>query len=142
MSGSSSSDSSSDRRGSSSAYLQQHGIHELFEYLCSQLVYHKPKDPRAFLAKEMRQIQEQRAAGGKGTGSSALSLYTTDDFSVLFRMLDPLNQGALSSKQVAKAVRDLGLDPEKAATAGTLDLKTEDKKYDVQAFTRICQAAQ
>ena len=124
------------------AYLAEHKIHEVMEYLCAQLVYHKPADPRAFLADELRNLQSKRGAASSGAAGpalpgSALSLFSEGDYAVMFGMLDPLNEGTLSARQVHKAVLDLGLDPAKAGVDPTVQ-----QSYNVESFKKICLAAQ
>jgi len=120
------------------AYLEQHKIPELMEYLCAQLVYAKPADPAAFLASELRALQskQQASAGGKALPSSALSLFSDSELGVMFGMLDPLNTGTLSAKQVHKAVIDLGLDPARAGVDPTVQ-----QRYNVDAFKKACKQA-
>ena len=118
-------------------YLAANKIHELMEYLCAQLVYAQPADPTAFLAAELRALQAQGGAPGAPLPSSALSLFTPADLATMFTMLDPLGKGTLSAKQVHKAVSDLGLNPSKAGVDPTVQ-----QSYNLEAFTKICLAAQ
>ncbi len=121
------------------AYLDQHKIPQLMEYLCAQLVYAKPADPAAFLAAELRQLQSKQTSGasGKTLPSSALALFNDSELTSMFGMLDPLNTGTLSAKQVHKAVQDLGLDPTKAGVDPTVQ-----QRFNVDAFKKAIKAAQ
>jgi hypothetical protein len=117
--------------------LEQHQIPALMEYLCAQLVYKKPADPASFLATELRALQSKQQAGSKALPSSALSLFNDDELVVMFGMLDPLNTGTLSAKQVYKAVQDLGLDPARAGVDPAVQ-----QRFNVDAFKKACKAAQ
>lgn len=118
-------------------YLADHKIHELMEFLCAQLVYAQPADPTAFLAAELRALQAKGGAPGAALPSSALSLFSAADFTTMFSMLDPLGKGTLSAKQVHKAVSDLGLNASKAGVDPTVQ-----QSYNLEAFKKICEAAQ
>lgn len=117
------------------AYLQEHNIHAILEYLCAQLVYAKPSDPTAFLASELRKLQSQKLEGA--VPSAALTLFADADFDVMFQMMDPLGRGALTAKQVHKAITDLGLDPAKARVDPAVQ-----QNYNLDSFKKACQAAQ
>lgn len=120
-------------------YLADHNIHGIMEYLCAQLVYSKPADPVSFLAGELRKLQSKKGSGSSTTGvpSSALSLFTEADFDVMFQMMDPHNKGTLTSRQVHKAINDLGLDQTKAKVDPTVE-----QNYNLESFRKICIMAQ
>ena len=122
----------------SEAYLAEHNIHGVLEFLCAQLVYAKPADPTAFLAAELRKLQSQKGAtSNSAVPSSALSMFNDADFDVMFQMMDPINKGTLTAKQVYKASNDLGLDQKKANVDPTVE-----QNYNLESFKKICQAAQ
>jgi hypothetical protein len=116
-------------------YLEQHHLHQILEYLCAQLVYAKPADPKAFLASELRKLQSKRGADGI-VPTSALTLFSDTDFEVMFRMMDPVNKGTLTAKQVHKAISDLGLDANKTKVDPTVDAN-----YNIETFKKVCQEA-
>ena len=126
----------------SEQYLKDHNIHGILEFLCAQLVYAKPADPTAFLAAELRKLQAAKG-GVAGVGavsavpSTALSMFNEADFDVMFQMMDPVNRGSLTAKQVYKAISDLGLSHEKAKVDPTVE-----QNYSLQQFKEICQRAQ
>jgi len=99
-------DAKDDRRQQAADYMEDNNIPLLFEKLCTQLVYHKPEEPKAFLVKELQNMQKQRRSE-----MTRLTLLTSEDLDTMFHMLDPVGKGELQGRQVVKALAGLGLKP-------------------------------
>jgi hypothetical protein len=116
-----------DRRTQAADYLEDHNISLLFNKLCTQLVYHKPDDPKGFLVKEIQKMQQQTSE------MTRLTLLTSEDIDTMFRMLDPIGTGALQGHQIIKALAGLGL---QAATEIVAD-----DTFNVTKFMQIVTAS-
>jgi DNA-binding phage protein len=68
---------------------------KLVQMLTAQLLFHKPKDPRAFLLDLLTKIKAQ----------GAKHLLTKQDVETMFGMFDITNQGTLSKQQAYQAVK-------------------------------------
>jgi len=121
-----------DRRKEGALYLQRHNIHNLLQRLCTSLVYNKPDDPRAFLIKQLQLLQNDKQSNNNKL--SCNSLFTEQDFETMFKMMDPLNKGTLSSKQVSKGLEELGL--------GGRNVKViEGVNFTLDQFIKLCVEA-
>lgn len=92
-------DSADVTRRATAEYMEKHRLQELFAHLTQLVVYHQPEDPRAFLTEEIRKIQ---ANGGKPEG-----LFTEDDLSTMFDIIDATNQGTISVEQLRRSCVNL-----------------------------------
>lgn len=93
-----------DPRQQAATYLAKHGIDQLLQKLCTQLVFHKPEDPNLFLIEKLKQIQ---ATPGQDIG--ALSLFEAKDYDTVFGMMDPMGSGEISQQQLLKALADMDI---------------------------------
>jgi hypothetical protein len=51
-----------DPRVRAELYMQTHGIKELFETLGTQLLFHRPQDPRQFLIEKLNELKKNKGA--------------------------------------------------------------------------------
>jgi hypothetical protein len=49
-----------DPRVRANLYMQTHGVKELFEGLATLLLFHRPADPRAFIAEHLAELQRAK----------------------------------------------------------------------------------
>ncbi|CBZ25989.1 conserved hypothetical protein [Leishmania mexicana MHOM/GT/2001/U1103] len=78
-------------------YVQNHKLNELFGHLLQLVLYHRPDDPRAFLAEEVRKIREEKVS----------SLFTERDLETMFEMIDVTAQRWITVAQLRNTCRNL-----------------------------------
>ncbi|KAG5489288.1 hypothetical protein GH5_00153 [Leishmania sp. Ghana 2012 LV757] len=79
-------------------YIQDHKLNELFGHLLQLVLYHRPDDPRAFLAEEVRKIREEKVSS---------SLFTERDLETMFEMIDVTAQRWITVAQLRNTCRNL-----------------------------------
>ncbi|AYU83496.1 hypothetical protein, conserved [Leishmania donovani] len=87
-------------------YIQEHKLNELFGHLLQLVLYHRPDDPRAFLAEEVRRIREEKVSS---------SLFTERDLETMFETIDVTAQRWITVAQLRNTCRNLAT----ASSAGT-----------------------
>jgi hypothetical protein len=80
-------------------YLYKHQILELFEDLCTQLIYDKPPDVRSYLIQALKDRKNQGPAGH--------SVFTDSEIKNVFTMFDLKQEKALNKKQCKEALRTM-----------------------------------
>lgn len=88
-------------RDAAAAYIKKHNLQALFSHLLQLLAYNKPADPRAFLRAEVKKMQ----SGGPGSGPT--DLFSDDDLSTMFDMIDVTRQKKISRQQLLNACRNV-----------------------------------
>lgn len=86
-------------RDAASAYIEKHRIQELFAHLLQLVAYHKPENPRAFLSAEVKKMQ--------GASAQPTDLFTPEDLSTMFDMIDVTRQKKISRQQLINACRNV-----------------------------------
>ncbi|KAG5463971.1 hypothetical protein LSCM1_00147 [Leishmania martiniquensis] len=79
-------------------YIQDHKLSELFGHLLQLVLYHRPDDPRTFLAEEVRKIREEKVSS---------SLFTERDLETMFEMIDVTAQRWITVAQLRNTCRNL-----------------------------------
>ncbi|CAJ1037824.1 hypothetical protein Q4I30_007913 [Leishmania utingensis] len=79
-------------------YVQDHQLNELFGHLLQLVLYHRPDDPRAFLAEEVRKIREEKLTS---------PLFTERDLETMFEMIDVTAQRWITVTQLRNTCRNL-----------------------------------
>ncbi|KAI9173108.1 EF-hand calcium-binding domain-containing protein 10 [Blastocladiella emersonii ATCC 22665] len=104
------------------AYLDQHQVVPVLHRLVELLVYHQPDNPRAFMARHLRDLHAVRTAGGTSAAvagkAPGLALFTRENLVNVFKIYDAAGSGVLNQKQFAEAMAFLGI---KKATVPKLD---------------------
>ncbi|RLN51351.1 hypothetical protein BBJ29_008643 [Phytophthora kernoviae] len=85
-------------------YMASHGINELFEGLGTLLLYHRPSNPREFLAQH---LQELRRAKQEQT---PMPFFNEHDLKAMFAAFDMKEQGTITLEQYDQALRNLGIE--------------------------------
>ncbi|KAI9219754.1 hypothetical protein BC828DRAFT_151210 [Blastocladiella britannica] len=91
----------------STNYLEHHKIPAILHRLVELLVYHRPEDPRAFMAKELRDLKAARVA--KSGTNPSFSLFSHADLASLFKIYDSNLTGSMNQKQYTEAMTFLGI---------------------------------
>eukprot|EP00758_Cryptobia_borreli_P003609 Tbor_TRINITY_DN3864_c0_g1::TRINITY_DN3864_c0_g1_i2::g.5653::m.5653 len=81
-------------------YAKEHHINELFSHLVQSLTYTRPENPRQFLRDEIRKMRV----------SAIQSLFTEDDITTMFEMIDVTKQSTISIAQLRNTCRNLAAD--------------------------------
>ena len=89
-----------DQKQKTTQYARDRHIGELFNHLMQAIVYHRPENPREFLREEIQKLQT----------SSTQSLFTDDDLSTMFDMIDVTKQGTISVDQLRNTCRNIAAD--------------------------------
>ena len=74
-------------------YVRAQGVSQLFETMLAAILFHKPKDPKAFLA--------ERLVALKATGKNAF--FVDKDLEVLFGTFDLTRKGSITAEQARGA---------------------------------------
>jgi len=93
-----------DRRKQVDDYLLKYRIDSLFQNLSTLLMYHKPRDPQKFLITELTKRQNDTKNN---------CFFTDNDLETMFKMLDPIDKGVITGKQVSFALENLGISSSK-----------------------------
>ncbi|XP_074644448.1 EF-hand calcium-binding domain-containing protein 10-like [Tubulanus polymorphus] len=86
------------------SYLKQHKLIELFNNMSSQLIYHRPANPREFLINYLDKLQV-----AKKSHLDYPCLFDDANVDSIFGMLDPTNQGYITIQQYRDALETLGI---------------------------------
>ncbi|KAJ3357316.1 EF-hand calcium-binding domain-containing protein 10 [Allomyces javanicus] len=91
-------------------YLEAHQIAPVMHRLMALLVYHRPDDPRAFMAQRLRELHALRV-GNTGKAEST-HLFTRTDLERVYQLHDPAGHGTMTREQFVQAMASLGLAPD------------------------------
>lgn len=116
-----------DRKEVAAKYFEEHKIHQLFELLCTQLVYNKPADPKAFLIQQLQKLKQD-------PNIFKLSLYTEEDIDTIFNLMDPVGRGYLTHDQVIKALTDMAIISSPQQAEGRV---TAEERYNSANFRSV-----
>ena len=109
-----------DPREEALAYLEQHNLLKIFDYLGAKLASEKPSDPNALLVSELTAIMHATARG------NPVTLFSEKDVDALFSVFDITNKGVLSIDQYNQALVYVGVKINKfpLPSTDTVDRKT------------------
>ncbi|KAK7199854.1 hypothetical protein NESM_000033300 [Novymonas esmeraldas] len=79
-------------------YIHDHKLNDLFGHLLQLVLYHRPDDPRTFLAEEVRKIRQEKVSS---------SLFTDRDLETMFEMIDVTAQRWITVAQLRNTCRNL-----------------------------------
>lgn len=96
-------------------YLQDYKLNELFAHLLQLVLYHKPDDPRTFLADEVHKIRSERVSS---------SLFTDKDLATMFEMIDVTSQKWITVPQLRNTCRNLSTGSSGAGRSATSGAET------------------
>lgn len=82
------------REDESKTYLDEHRIPELFNNLTSQLIFHRPDDPKDFMIQTLESLKQART-----TGIDHPCLFDESNIESVFGMLDPNSTGYIRLAQ-------------------------------------------
>ncbi|DBA04406.1 TPA: hypothetical protein N0F65_010002 [Lagenidium giganteum] len=85
-------------------YMQSHGIKELFEGMCTLLLFHRPENPRDFLADHLTDIKKAKLT------HTDLPFFDEKDLDAMFRAFDTTELGFITPQQYEEALRNLGIE--------------------------------
>ncbi|TMW55024.1 hypothetical protein Poli38472_013786 [Pythium oligandrum] len=85
-------------------YMDSHGIKELFDGLGTLLLFHRPENPRAFLAQQLGEMQLAKQ------NQSHVPFFEEQDLDAMFEAFDIKDQGYITPAQYEQALRSLGID--------------------------------
>ncbi|KAH3821003.1 EF-hand calcium-binding domain-containing protein 10-like [Dreissena polymorpha] len=85
-------------------YLQDHKILELFNNMTSQLIFHRPADPKKFMIETMERLQKSQA-----TKRDYPCLFDDSNIQSVYGMLDPTNRGYITLQQYNEALETFGI---------------------------------
>ncbi|KAJ0402347.1 hypothetical protein ATCC90586_006543 [Pythium insidiosum] len=85
-------------------YMQTHGIKELFDGLGTLLLFHRPDEPRAFLAQHLAELQRSKQ------NQSHNAFFEEQDLDAMFASFDINDRGFITPAQYDQALRSLGID--------------------------------
>ncbi|GLE09843.1 hypothetical protein PINS_up021757 [Pythium insidiosum] len=85
-------------------YMQTHGIKELFDGLGTLLLFHRPDEPRAFLAQHLADLQRSKQ------NQSHVAFFEEQDLDAMFASFDVNDQGFITPAQYDQALKSLGID--------------------------------
>ncbi|KAJ0400131.1 hypothetical protein P43SY_009934 [Pythium insidiosum] len=85
-------------------YMQTHGIKELFDGLGTLLLFHRPDEPRAFLAQQLAELQRSKQ------NQSHNAFFEEQDLDAMFASFDINDRGFITPAQYDEALRSLGID--------------------------------
>mmetsp|Transcript_5163 Transcript_5163/g.12417 ORF Transcript_5163/g.12417 Transcript_5163/m.12417 type:complete len:133 (+) Transcript_5163:53-451(+) len=108
-----------DPRREAEEYLEQHNIRGLFKHLSTKLLFAKPEDPKMFLVDELRKVYDCQK-----DNQPIPSMFEDKDLVAMYGMFDVTGSGKISHKQVAQAMRNLGIDDYEAPSEEKVDLAT------------------
>jgi nicotinamidase/pyrazinamidase len=118
-------------RQQAAAYLEEHKIMLLFERLTTLLVYHKPENPRAFIAEQLSLIQHSQKISLKQI--EYLTLFEPTDLEALFRLMDPAESKVVTKQQAQMALSDMRALSDNVAAK----LAAGPEEYGLQAFVKL-----
>lgn len=84
-----------DPRVKAESYLETNKIPQLLEAITSQLLFHKPENPKEFICQYLEQV--------KVTGTPAL--INDQDLDTMFGMFDLTKRGSLTADQANRALK-------------------------------------
>ncbi|KAK6175319.1 hypothetical protein SNE40_013807 [Patella caerulea] len=85
-------------------YLEKHRIMELFNNMTSNLIYHRPDDPKQFMIEILEKLQKSKNSKG-----NCPSLFDDSNIRSVFGILDPTNKGFITLQQYKEAMTTLGV---------------------------------
>ncbi|KAF0684908.1 Aste57867_23152 [Aphanomyces stellatus] len=85
-------------------YLQANKLNEVFQELCTLIMYRRPANPREFIIQQLQIMHAAREC------RSATSFFNETDLSTMFSMFDVTNQGTISIAQYDQGLKSLGID--------------------------------
>ncbi|XP_072026439.1 EF-hand calcium-binding domain-containing protein 10-like [Amphiura filiformis] len=94
---------SNPREKEATNYLDQHKILELFDHITSELIFHRPDNPKAFMLDYIAKTKEART-----TQMDYPCLFDNSNIESVFGMLDPTKKGFISLEQYTQALQTLG----------------------------------
>jgi len=94
-----------DPRRRAEEYLARNNILALFQHISATVLTERPADPKAFVLKELKKIQACQSEG-----MAVPSAFADADLAAMFGMFDVTRCGRITHKQMAQAMKNLGLD--------------------------------
>uniref|UniRef100_K3WBI5 EF-hand domain-containing protein n=1 Tax=Globisporangium ultimum (strain ATCC 200006 / CBS 805.95 / DAOM BR144) TaxID=431595 RepID=K3WBI5_GLOUD len=85
-------------------YTQTHGIKELFEGMGTLLLFHRPENPRQFLAQHLAEIQRAKQS------QVHVPFFEEHDLEAMFAAFDVTDRGYITPEQYDQALKNLGID--------------------------------
>ncbi|XP_070558815.1 EF-hand calcium-binding domain-containing protein 10-like [Ptychodera flava] len=95
----------SPRMEESREYLEKHRIIELFNNMTSQLVFHRPENPKQFMIEVIERLKEART-----TQLDYPCLFDDSNVTSVFGMLDPTKRGFITLAQYKEAMSTVGVE--------------------------------
>ncbi|CAM9442115.1 unnamed protein product [Choristocarpus tenellus] len=113
-----------DPREDARKYIESMGITKLFKELGTRVIYHRPKDPNAFLLEVLQNLRKAKE------GNTPTTFFTPQDIEAMFSMFDPTQRGHIGPSQYEQALKTLGIDkPRTKAPQGKRITKEKFKKW-------------
>lgn len=91
------------RETEANEYLDANRIPELFHNITSQLVFHRPDNPKTFMIDYITKLKE-----GRTTQMNYPCLFDDTNIESVFGMLDPTKKGYISLSQYLEAMNTMG----------------------------------
>ncbi|XP_030839484.1 EF-hand calcium-binding domain-containing protein 10-like [Strongylocentrotus purpuratus] len=91
------------RETETNEYLDTHRIPELFHNITSQLVFHRPENPKTFMIDYISKLKE-----GRTTQMNYPCLFDDTNIDSVFGMLDPTKKGHITLEQYREAMQTMG----------------------------------
>merc|ERR1711860_39840 len=114
------------RDGEAREYLEKHRIVELFNNMTSQLIFHRPDDPKKHMIEVLEKLQKSRASK-----LDYPCLFDDTNIQSVYGMLDPTGRGFITVRQYREALTTLGINEFPDTPEGT-----EDDKITFDLFLR------
>nr|CAH8843246.1 unnamed protein product [Trichobilharzia regenti] len=92
------------RKDEVESYLREHKINDMFQNLTSLLFFHRPENPKQFLAEQLHLLKAAR-----DEYSDPPSLFTEANAESIFNMLDPCEKNAVTLDRYQHALETLGI---------------------------------
>ncbi|KPA80055.1 hypothetical protein ABB37_05070 [Leptomonas pyrrhocoris] len=112
-------------------YIHDHKLNELFAHLLQLVLYHKPENPRVFLADEVHRIRSEKVSS---------SLFTEKDLETMFEMIDVTSQKWITVQQLRNTCRNLSTGSSGTERGGNGAVNTLSEEQEA-AITRAGDAA-
>ncbi|TYZ57740.1 hypothetical protein PybrP1_001238 [[Pythium] brassicae (nom. inval.)] len=104
-------------------YMQTHGIKELFEGMGTLLLFHRPENPREFLAQHLAEIQRLKQSQGY------VPFFEEHDLDAMFAAFDVTDKGVITPKQYDQALKNFGIEQPTLRLPETQELKNASASF-------------